>query len=627
MAFPNRARLLEPNVERVVYSLGIRRALGDLGAIAYLRRPIAVLRLPKGADEKGYLDAAMMMMLAAPKEEQARVLAPRRDRRGALNFDEIMLEVAEERGLVVLVEDPRAIPGRLRAAADVVADIAPVAAVDLRTAAEEVLGLSLTDRQARRLLTLPLEAMLAAMRPGRSVRQIVNAVGAIDVVSQQSRPDENGPRLETLGGYGEARRWGLDLAEDVGAWRDGQIAWSEVDAGLLLSGPPGTGKTLYAAALARSCDLAFVPTSVARWQATGHLGDLLAAMRASFKMATERAPALLFIDEFDSIGDRARFSADHASYSTQVVNGLLECIDGSSRREGVVVVGATNNPDAIDPAFLRQGRLGRHIRIPLPAIEDRATIADAYLNGALSAEELRAFAAATEGMSGADIEGVVREARRRARRSKVRLDGGLVLASLPPALPLVGHERWIVSVHEAGHAVVGLALELGDLQSVGIVAEVRATQTSAGGAHFQSAPKIVRSRQSYLDEICLRLGGIAAERVFTGSVTDGAGAGVASDIAVASDMATRMVSEFGMGGALRHLHTPGFEERRQLRIQHREIEMEVASLLSEQLDRAEAIIRERMAVVDAVARLIVQEGALSGKVVVGMMWAGEEAAK
>ncbi len=96
-----------------------------------------------------------------------------------------------------------------------------------------------------------------------------------------------------------------------------------------------------------------VATSLGQWQATGHLGDLLKAMRRDFGAAKNAAPSILFIDEIDSVGDRNKFSHDNKSYSVQVVNGLLECLDGLGGREGVVVVGATNNPGEIDAAVRR----------------------------------------------------------------------------------------------------------------------------------------------------------------------------------------------------------------------------------------------------------------------------------
>jgi ATP-dependent Zn protease len=154
---------------------------------------------------------------------------------------------------------------------------------------------------------------------------------------------------------------------------------------------------------------------------------------------------------------------------------------------------------------------------------------------------------------------------------------------------------------------------------VGIVEGIRLKQRIAGGAFFQSQPRILRSKQSYLDEICLRLGGVAAETLIVGCITDGAGAGTASDLAIASDIATLMVAEFGMGDVLRHTHTLSFQERQQLRKGHRDVEREVSELLSSQLARAETIVRHRVQEVEAVATALEEKGTLTGNQVVDLM--------
>ncbi|WP_328804124.1 ATP-binding protein [Roseibium aggregatum] len=117
-----------------------------------------------------------------------------------------------------------------------------------------------------------------------------------------------------------------------------------------------------------------VASSLAQWQAAGHLGDLLKAMRRTFAEARKKAPCVLFIDEFDSVGDRATAGGDNALYIIEKINGLLECLDGVEDREGVVVVGACNHPHRIDPALLRPGRLERTVLIPLPDEEARERI-------------------------------------------------------------------------------------------------------------------------------------------------------------------------------------------------------------------------------------------------------------
>jgi hypothetical protein len=172
--------------------------------------------------------------------------------------------------------------------------------------------------------------------------------------------------VEDLAGYGAARDWALDLRSDLALWREGQLGWAEMSTKLLLSGPPGTGKTTYARALCNTLQVPMLATSVAQWLEPGYLGDVLKCMSAAFDTARKHAPAILFVDEIDGIGGRSNSARSHADYWDSVVNRALELLDGVGRSEGVVVVGATNNPDRIDPALRRSGRLERHIVIPQP---------------------------------------------------------------------------------------------------------------------------------------------------------------------------------------------------------------------------------------------------------------------
>ena len=183
------------------------------------------------------------------------------------------------------------------------------------------------------------------------------------------------PTVETASGYGEARSWALDLKSDLALWRSGELDWAAMGTRLLLSGPPGTGKTTFARALRNSLQVPMIATSVSQWLEPGYLGDVLKTMTSAFDAAKAQSPCLLFIDELDNIGTRGR-SGQHSDYWDSLINRMLELLDGSNQREGIIIVGATNHPGRIDPALLRSGRLEKHVVIPPP---DTDTLADILL--------------------------------------------------------------------------------------------------------------------------------------------------------------------------------------------------------------------------------------------------------
>lgn len=267
------------------------------------------------------------------------------------------------------------------------------------------------------------------------------------------------PKVEDLYGYGAAAVWGLDLCVDLAAYASGDLGWQDVDAGCLLFGPPGTGKTLFASALAASSGLPFVATSYADWQSQGegHSGYVVKALRQRFSDAIAAAPAILFIDEIDVVGSRGGHG-DHDGWWRMIITALLESLDGTTRREGLVVIAACNDPNQLDPALIRSGRLDRRFEIGLP---DETALARIFAHHLPGADETAFATAATVlagSASGADVARIAREARRVARRQKRDLVAGDLLSIAMPEDTRPPEVQRLTAVHEAGHAVAAMSL-------------------------------------------------------------------------------------------------------------------------------------------------------------------------
>jgi len=410
--------------------------------------------------------------------------------------------------------------------------------------------------------------------------------------------------LDNIAGYGEAASWGKMLADDLALFAKRELDWEDIDRGVLLCGPPGVGKTLFARALAGTCRVPLFAHSLAQWQAKGSLDDLLKAMLRAFEQAKREAPCILFVDEVDSFGTRSQLSGRNSNYARQVINGFLQCLDGLDGREGVVVVAATNDINAIDPAIIRSGRIERHVHIPLPDAVGRKQILKYHLRDTLPGEDISEIAVRLEGASGADIARLVREARSRARARKSPLSASDLAINIPSPRPVCIQDIRRTAIHEAGHAVV--ADELFDVTglkpvSVHIRRTFRDSDCNLGGTRMQiRADRILTTRTAYDAQICTLLGGLAAEKIVLGETTDGSGGGSHSDLAEATRIAIRMEASFGFGKGLAFLATMNLCDETLLR-QNPSLEERVNEILQIQFDRAVGIIEKKAKAVSSIA--------------------------
>ena len=325
--------------------------------------------------------------------------------------------------------------------------------------------------------------------------------------------------------------------------------------GVLMAGPPGTGKTLIARAVAGEAHVPFFSVSGSGFVEM-FVGVGAARVRDLFEQARTRAPAIVFIDEIDALGARR----DHGGFAgnderEQTLNQLLAEMDGFDQSSGVVVLAATNRPDALDPALRRPGRFDREVLVQLPNRAERRAILAAHARGKARGPDVDfgQIAAATPGFSGADLANLVNEAAVRAVRSgRTTLSAAdftsardrVLLGTSDRTVKLTLDELATVAVHEAGHALVAALSPHADPVS-------RVTVLGAGHALGLTELLPADDRrlygESYLaDTLAVKLGGRAAERLVRGEASTGA----ADDLASATSLATQMVREFGLSEAI-----------------------------------------------------------------------------
>jgi cell division protease FtsH len=439
-------------------------------------------------------------------------------------------------------------------------------------------------------------------------------------------------RFTDVAGYASVK---TEISEVVDYLRDpGRYhrAGARGPSGVLMAGPPGTGKTLLARAVAGEAHVPFFSVSGSGFVEM-FVGLGAARVRDLFEQARSRGPAIVFIDEIDALGARRDAAGMVGSDEReQTLNQLLAEMDGFEESSGVVVLAATNRPDALDPALRRPGRFDREVMVPLPDRAERGAILASHARGKHLGPDidLDQVAAATPGFSGADLANLVNEAAvtavRADRTTLVAADfdsaRDRVLLGTRHSSPLAPGELATVAVHEAGHALVAALSPHADPVS-------RVTVLGAGQALGLTETLPTDDRrlygESYLaDTLAVRLGGRAAERLVRGEASTGA----ADDLASATALATRMVREFGLSEAIGPvsysgppagypvLAARGYSEHTQWLV-----DQEVAALLTEAETRARDLLTShREALAQLTAALLEQE-TVTGDQVRALAWA------
>ena len=451
---------------------------------------------------------------------------------------------------------------------------------------------------------------------------MVAAVLALVAVQVDFKPTSRWPRtvknipdrFDDVAGQEEAK---AELQEVISFLRDAQAfenVGARIPRGVLMVGPPGTGKTLIAKALAGEAGVSFIAVSGSDFSAP-LIGIAKGRVSKLFEQARRRAPCLIFIDEIDAIGRKRGGGGSAADREFEAtLNQLLVEMDGFNSTSGVIVIGATNRVDVLDPALLRPGRFDRQVHIGLPDITGREAILNVHARNVKLAAgvDLSSIARGTPGFSGADLENLLNEAAIFAARAGVAEIGRehleaarnkIIMGLERRSLAISSEERRLVAVHEAGHALCACLTPGSDkVHSATII------------PHGQALGLVMRLPEN--DRYCIpvekleadlivAMGGRAAEEVVFGArkVTTGA----ASDIAHATNIATRMVTEWGMSPTIGMVKVARSGDSLP-----REVEQEIRRIIDEMYAAAKSCIEENREALDALVDALLKHETIEG---------------
>jgi cell division protease FtsH len=403
----------------------------------------------------------------------------------------------------------------------------------------------------------------------------------------------------------------------------------KIPKGVLLVGPPGTGKTLLARAVAGEAKVPFFSLSGSEFVEM-FVGVGAARVRDLFAQAEAKAPCIVFIDELDALG-KVRVQSPVGSHEEreQTLNQLLAEMDGFDARKAIIIMGATNRPEVLDPALLRPGRFDRQVLVDKPDVKGREEVLRIHVkNVKLSSEvDLKRIAVRTAGFAGADLANLVNEAALlAARRDKNAVDMqdfdeaiDRLIAGLEKKRVMSTKEREIVAYHESGHAIVATSLPGTDpVHKISIVA-----RGFGALGYTMQAPvedRYLMQRRDLMNQLAMLLGGRSAEEIALGEISTGA----QNDLQRATDIARSMVTEWGMSDRLGAVNLDAGRRSRFLDIPQgnergpysedtaKMIDEEVKMIVAEAHNEARRILMEKRHLLEAVTRRLLEREVMEG---------------
>jgi len=459
---------------------------------------------------------------------------------------------------------------------------------------------------------------------GANTRALTFGKSKAREVTPQDR--RNKVTFHDVAGVKEAKEELKEIIEFLQSPRKFLALGARIPKGVLLVGPPGTGKTLLAKAVAGEANVPFFNISGSEFVEM-FVGVGASRVRDLFRKAKQNAPCIVFVDELDAVGrQRGAGLGGSNDEREQTLNQILVEMDGFAPNTNIIVMAATNRPDILDIALLRPGRFDRRVVLDVPSIDDREAILKVHARKKPLAKDinLRRVAERTPGFTGADLNNLLNEAAiLAARRDKKKVEMNDVLESIEKVILgperkshiFSEHEKKVTAYHEAGHALVAHELPNSDpVQKVSIVSRGRAAGYTL---KMPTRDKYLRTKAEFLDELAVFLAGYITEKEIFKDVSTGA----SNDLREATNLARRLIMEYGMSNAL---GPRTFGKREELIFLGREIteqrnysekvaeliDKEISKFISNAIKTAAKIIKDKRGKLEEIVNLLLKKETL-----------------